>query len=64
MSRSRKKPYIVDSSWKQYGKKRAARKVRRHDDVANGSQYKKIFESYDICDYIWYCPENKKAYRK
>lgn len=49
MSRSIAKTYRffnVDSSAKRLANKR----VRRTKDVPNGSAYKKLFESWDICD--------------
>ena len=64
MSRSKRKPYIVDQSFKRYGKKFASKKVRRNSDVSNGTMYKKIYEQWDICDYKWYDPLCRKAYRK
>lgn len=64
MSRSTKRPYIVDSAFKKFGKKMASRKVRRSSDVNNGCHYKRFYEQYDICEYKWYDPNNKKAYRK
>lgn len=36
----------------------------RHADTYNGNHYKKIYNSWDICDYKWYAPDERKAYRK
>lgn len=60
MSRSRKKRnWVTDNSWKKFGKKYANKKVRRTDDIRNGSSYKKHFESYNICDYKWLSNDEK-----
>jgi hypothetical protein len=63
MSRSVKKPYYTDSN---IGAKRYANKVvRRYKGVlANGKAYKKVYCSYNITDWIMFCPEDVRAYRK
>lgn len=56
MSRSYKKhPYEGCGSDKKHGKKHANRKVRRTEDVPNGKAYKKLYNSYNIVDYIARC---------
>ena len=64
MSRSFKKRGIYcDSS--PSAKKKANARVRRFDAVlANGSSYKKVYESWDICDYKFNAPSDPKAWRK
>ena len=58
MSRSYKKtPYCGDNKGK-FKKRTANSKVRsklkNHDFIlANGNAYKKVYESYNICDYGW-----------
>jgi predicted MPP superfamily phosphohydrolase len=54
MSRSYKKtPIIKDHDSGKVGKKLANRKVRRYKEkIANGKAYKKVFNSWDIHDYI------------
>jgi hypothetical protein len=48
MSRSYKKTPIACRNWKGE-KKFANRKVRRcKEDIANGKQYRKLYQSYDI----------------
>ena len=68
MSRSIKKPYITDqnSGKPQRGKAKrvAARAVRSSDDVPNGSAFKKYSCSWDIRDWAFYEPRDKKAKRK
>jgi len=50
MSRSfRKNPIIKDSS--KWAKQHANKVVRRTQDVSGGKNYKKVFESWDICDW-------------
>ena len=53
MSRSTKQPVIKNDNHKgnTYGKKLASKAVRRYPQcIANGKMYKKVFESYDVCD--------------
>jgi hypothetical protein len=51
MSRSFKHvPIIKDATCKKYGKKYANKKVRKID-IDSGGAYKKVYESYNICDY-------------
>lgn len=50
MSRSYKKhPGYYHSS--KHGKRFANSKVRHYKDLVNGNMYKKVSDSYDICDY-------------
>lgn len=58
MSRSRKKvPYIKDHSRYTFQDKRNSWKaVRNKQGVVSGSMYRKVFCSYDICDYKFYKP--------
>ena len=50
MSRSYKKhPYCGDKD--KSAKNYANRKVRREEDIFNNSSYKKLFPTWDICDY-------------
>lgn len=55
MSRSHKKPYIGDtygSSHRKWAKRQAAKAVRRLDEVADGRSYAKVFNPWNITDYI------------
>lgn len=55
MSRSYKKnPGYMDRN--PHGKNQANRKVRHTQDISNGKAYKKLYESYGICDFgcLWY----------
>lgn len=54
MSRSVKKhPVVKDGDSGVFGKKLANKKVRRTEDVPmKGKGYRKIFESWDIHDYV------------
>ena len=64
MSRSRKKPYTQLATNKSM-KRTYNKKIRRsNEDVGQNSEYKKHNDSYEICDYLLYEPENPKAYRK
>ena len=51
MSRSYKKHPVVTCAKNKKGKKEANKKVRKTDDIGNNSNYKKCFNSWDICDY-------------
>jgi len=54
MSRSYKKQgWIVDQTSKRFGKRLANRRVRRTPDVPSGRSYRKFYESYDVCDYVF-----------
>lgn len=76
MSRSYKKhPWITDHHARttKEKKKFANKKVRHYKNLPNGSAYKKVSESWDICDYKWYWSwedakkdweENKNYYLK
>ena len=66
MSRSYRKPWIVDRAWKYWGKRWANKKVRRLpvDELGNGMQYKRHYESYDICDYKWQVDKDDEFFDK
>jgi len=55
MSRSRREPWFTDgykgSKRRQYNKRYANHVVRHTEDVPNGKAYKKLYGSYDICDF-------------
>lgn len=66
MSRSFKKPYHTDQANK-FVKRLASRAVRNLDEneaPQNGKSYRKEFCSYDIRDWSFHAPNDKKAYRK
>ncbi len=55
MSRSRKKtPIGKDSGSKKWAKRQANKKVRKTKGLFSGKDYKKLYESWDINDYICY----------
>lgn len=64
MSRSYKKPYIKDNGRSKKEAKRFANKVVRKykDIIPNGKSYRKLYCSYNICDYK-YKTYADKAYR-
>ncbi len=52
MSRTiRKYPSWKDNQNTKFGKRCAAKAVRRSSEVSNGSYFKKIFDSWDIVDW-------------
>ena len=62
MSRSYKKPWICDRN--PYSKNQANRKVRRYKrKIKDGKSYRKLYNSYNICDYKFYW-DKPKSYRK
>ena len=67
MSRSTKKPYYKDHT--PGAKRQANQKVRRKGKVdpestAPGKAYRKEFESWNISDWSFHAPTDKKASRK
>jgi hypothetical protein len=53
MSRSYQKTAGWTDKWrtKNFIKRYANKKVRKTKDIPNGKAFKKLYESYDICDY-------------
>jgi hypothetical protein len=52
MARSYKAPYATDNGPDRKRRKRKANKaVRRAEDIADGKAYRKVSESWDICDF-------------
>ncbi len=65
MSRSRKKNPYWQIGTNKFMKKAYNRKIRRSkEDVGQNKEYKKHHESYEICDWHCFDPDNPKAYRK
>ena len=65
MSRSRKKfPIVKCENSCKVGKKFANRRVRRYKDfIPNGKDYKKLYCSWDICDY-YFCLFEEEVRRR
>jgi hypothetical protein len=65
MSNSVRQPYWTEGygSKRKLRKRRANKKVRK-SDVASGGAYKKVYDSWDICDYRTYDPESERVRRK
>lgn len=58
MSRSYKKhPWATDNhKGKKYLKKVANKRVRKFNrELANGNAYRRLYPTYDICDYKFFC---------
>lgn len=51
MSRSYKKHFYCKDTNSKCGKRAARRVVRRTSDSLNGSKYKRLYCSWNICDY-------------
>lgn len=54
MSRSYKKSKVIKVGKNKYLKNFANRKLRKNENISDGSNYKKHFESWDICDARFY----------
>ncbi len=73
MSRSKKKPIIKDKTGHKWYNRIIKRAVRQEvnkikllvdkDDYIIPLPYEKV-NQYDICDYVFNCPDNPKAHRK
>lgn len=50
MSRSRKKVAVWKDKNSRYSKRQANKKARR-SDIPSGGAFKKVFQSWDICDF-------------
>lgn len=61
MSRSFKKSKIIKFAKSKFCKDLANRKLRKNPDVGNNSDYKKHFESWDICDCRFYFTKNDEG---
>lgn len=62
MSRSFRQPYWTDGyggKWRKFVKRLAAKKVRRTKFVGKGAAYKRIYDSWLICDFSF--PENPES---
>ena len=57
VSRSYKKTPIVKDNvgGRKYAKLQANKRVRRKKYVSNGKQYRKVYNTWDINDYVSYC---------
>ena len=68
MSRSYKKnPSVKCEHSCKWGKKQANRKFRHTtDDISNGNYYRKVYCTWDVCDYkyVAFSKEERKRFRK
>ena len=69
MTRSYKKPYIKiprGGKGKSFYKRLANKIVRYSEDIdlIKNCRYKRLFDSWEINDYVCYYPEEPRAYRK
>lgn len=63
MSRSYRKPYWTQGyggRWRKAAKRMAAKKVRKEKLVADDSFYKRLYNSWDICDFKFFEYQNDK----
>ena len=54
MSDSKKKHKVIKIGKNGYLKRLARKKLRKNNEVTNFSNYKRHFDSWDICDGRWY----------
>lgn len=68
MSRSYKRnPITKDgykTKWKQKAKREANKATRKRLSISNGKQYKKYYNSWNISDYSFRLPTDKKSLSK
>lgn len=67
MSRSRRAPWWTcgyGGIYRRFAKRQANKRIRKLLDIIGGCYYKRLYCSWDICDYKFYEPENKKVRRK
>jgi hypothetical protein len=67
MSRSYRKPYWTQgygNRWRKSAKRLATRRVRHAKFVDDSGYYKKLYNSWDICDFKFHEPRSLKARRK
>ncbi|KFZ25993.1 MAG: hypothetical protein KQ78_01955 [Candidatus Izimaplasma bacterium HR2] len=63
MSRSfKKEPWVVDKKNK-FEKRKANKRVRNTNIVANGRSFRKVSCSYDISDYKWRLDKEEQTYK-
>lgn len=62
MSRSRKKHPVACDKTLKWAKKDANKKVRNTEEISNGSNYKKHYNSWDICDFKFWVSDKLREY--
>ncbi len=64
MSRSYRKPYWTQGyggRWRKFAKKTAAKRVRRAKIIGDETYYKRLYNSWDICDFKFHEPEGNEG---
>jgi hypothetical protein len=54
MSRSYRKPYWTQGyggKWRRFAKRQASKRVRQSKPVGNAAYYKRVYNSWEICDF-------------
>jgi len=69
MSRSIRQPYYTQQQkggtwWSKRLAAKAVRSMPESDSPDNGKAYRKYFNPWDIRDWSFHAPKEKKAYRK
>lgn len=66
MSRSYRKPFWTQGyggAWRNFAKRQSSKRVRRTKSVSNGNYYKRISNSWDICDYKFYDAKSEQSWK-
>lgn len=68
MSQSYRKPWATEGyggSHRKFAKRQANKLIRRYkEEISNGRHYAKLFCSWDICDYKFWCGDDDKDFRE
>jgi len=67
MSRSYRKPIATEgygSKTKRIRKRHANKAVKQAAEISNGKAYRKVYNSWNICDYKFKLEDTKKNRRK
>ena len=63
MSRSYRKPYWTEGyggKWRRFAKRQASKKVRQSANVDDAAYYKRLYNSWNICDFKFIEPESSR----
>jgi hypothetical protein len=66
MSRSYRKPYWTQGyggDWRRFAKQQAAKQVRKAPFVGDFGYYKRLYNSWDICDFKFHDEKSERAWK-
>lgn len=67
MSRSKKAPIWTEGyggNWRRVAKRLSNKKVRRAAKLKSGMAYRRVYDSWLVCDWKFYDGKSQKARRK